>query len=368
MVARIGAELTDCHRILVLHGQGSAQRNGALDQVYSALSDRSVITFGGIEPNPEYETCLTVIELVRSENIDFILAVGGGSVIDAAKFIALAHAYTGDDAWDLLQGAPAPERILPIGCVQTLPATGSEMNNAFVLSRRALRQKVSHSAISLYPRFSVLDPVFTLTLPARQTALGLIDMFVHVLEQYVTYPAAAPLQDRQAEAILATVAETAPELLANPDDLALRATTMWCGAQAVSGLISRGVPTDWATHGIGHELTAIFDLPHAQTLALVLGGVYRYKLEAKQQKLAQYGRRVWSLSGTDEVVAQAAIDRTESFFESLGVPTRLRMLGLAADDVVAGVRSQYSKRSFSPLGEHKDIDLAAVEKILLMQA
>jgi len=368
MVARIGAELKGCRRVLVLHGQGSARRNGALDQAVAALGDLPCVTFGGIEPNPEYETCLAAIDLARAEGVDFVLAIGGGSVADAAKFIALAHAYAGDDPWDLLSGAPAPATVLPVGCIQTLSATGSEMNNAFVLSRRALRQKLSYSAISLYPRFSVLDPTFTLTLPAWQTALGLVDMFVHVLEQYVTYPAAAPLQDRQAEAILATVAEVAPALLAKPDDLDLRATAMWCGAQAVSGLISRGVPTDWTTHAIGHELTALYDLPHAQTLALVLGGVYRHRLVAKQQKLAQYGRRIWSLAGSDEAVAVAAIARTEAFFESLGVPTRFAAVGLSAPEVAAAVRSQFGQRPFSPLGERRDIDLDAVEAILRAQA
>lgn len=368
MIARIGAELTGVRRVLLLSGGGSGRRNGALEQTVAALGDLAYVEFAGIAPNPEYETCRAAIATAREHDVDFVLAVGGGSVIDAAKFIALAYHDESDDPWQLLSGAPAPPRVLPLGCVQTLPATGSELNNAFVLSRRALRQKLSYSAPVLFPRFSVLDPELTLSLPPRQTALGLVDMFVHVLEQYVTYPAAAPLQDRQAEAILATVAETAAALLRDPDDYELRATTMWCGAQAVSGLINRGVPTDWATHAIGHELTALYDLPHAQTLALVLGGVYRHCLAAKRDKLAQYGRRIWGLAGDDASVAVAAIARTEAFFESLGVATRLGAVGLAAPAVAAAVREQWRVRPFSPLGERRDIDLDAVAAILLAQA
>lgn len=369
MIARIGAELTGVKRILFLYGQGSIKNNGVYDQVRAALGDIPFVEFSGIEPNPEYETCLEAIRLARREGIDFVLAVGGGSVIDAAKFIAQGIRFDGDDPWRILtREAPPPASALPVGCVQTLPASGSEMNNAYVLSRRSCRNKLSFSHISLYPRFSVLDPETTRSLPLRQTALGVVDIFVHVLEQYVTYPVHAPLQDRQAEAILATLAEVAEPLLASPDDYDLRSSVMWCGAQAVNGTINRGVPTDWATHAIGHELTALYDLAHAQTLAVALGGVYRHQLAQKEKKLAQYGRRIWGLAGSDESVARTAIDRTEAFFERLGVPTRLSALGLDGRSVGPAVRAHLAQRPFDPLGEHRNIDLDAVEAILAAQS
>ncbi|GAB6041971.1 iron-containing alcohol dehydrogenase [Endothiovibrio diazotrophicus] len=369
MIGRIGAELTDVRRILLLYGRGSIHRHGVYDQVRQAIGEISLVEFGGIEPNPEYEICLEAIDVARREQVDFILAVGGGSVIDAAKFIALATHFDGDEPWRIITGeAAAPARVLPVGCIQTVPATGSEGNNAFVLSRRALHSKLSYCALSLYPRFSVLDPETTLTIPAERTAMGLADMFVHALEQYATYPAAAPLQERQAEAILATVAEIAEPLLGRPDDYDLRAAAMWCGAQAVNGLISRGVPVDWATHAIGHELTALYDLPHAQTLSIVLGGVYRHQLAAKMARLAQYGRRIWGLSGPDEAVAPAAIEQTESFFERLGLPIRFSAIGLDGEAVAERVRAHLAARDFKNLGEQGTIDLDAVATILASRA
>lgn len=369
MIARIGAELTGVQRILMIYGGGSIRRNGAYEQVRQALGDLPSFEFGGIGPNPEYETCLEAVALARRHEVDFVLAVGGGSVLDAAKFVALAHGFEGDEPWQILTGqVAAPSRTLPLGCIQTVPATGSEANNALVISRRAVRSKLSYSSLALYPRFSVLDPELTTTLPARQTAMGLADMFSHVLEQYVTYPVHAPLQDRQAEAILATLVEIGEPLMERLDDYDLRATAMWCGAQAVNGLISRGVPTDWASHAIGHELTAQFDIPHAQTLSIVLCGVFRHQLRSKTAKLAQYGRRVWQLDGPDGPVAEQAIERTEAFFARLGLPTRFRDLGLEGQSVAAHVRATMASAKFTALGEHKDIGLDSVAEILAARA
>ena len=367
MISRIAAELIDVRRLMLVSGQGSAARSGVLDQVRTALGNIDIVEFAGIEPNPDYTTCMPAVDKARAAGVDFVLAVGGGSVADAAKFIAMASgAASGIDPWQVVAGeTPFTGKVLPVGCVQTLPASGSEMNNAFVLSHRALRRKVSYSALSLYPRFSVLDPETTRTLSPRQTALGVVDAFVHVLEQYATYPHAAPLQDRQAEAILSTLVEVGAPLLQVPDNIDLRAAVMWCAAQAVNGTLSRGVPTDWSVHAIGHELTVLYDLPHAQTLTLVLGNLYRHEIARKQVKLAQYGARVWGLSGSPADVARAAIDKTEQFFESLGVPTRLSALGLDATEVADAVVAQLGGRPFHPLGEHKAIDLDAVRAILL---
>ena len=366
MIARIGNEIKDVQRVMVLYGQGSIRRNGVYDQVVNALGHTPFVEFGGIECNPEYETCMAAVELAKRHGVDFILAAGGGSVIDAAKFIALACCFDGDDPWKIITGeVPAPLRALPIGSIQTLPASGSEMNNAFVLSRRSMQSKLSYSAMCLYPRFSVLDPETALTLSRTQAALGLVDIFVHVLEQYITYPVHAPLQDRQAEAILHTVAEVGPALLERLDDYDLWSSVMWCGAQAVNGTLSRGVPTDWSTHMIGHEVTALYDIPHAQTLAIVLGGVYRHQIEGKQEKLAQYGRRIWGLSGSDVSVARASIDKTEAFFEGLGVPTRFSSLELDGEAVARSVRSNLAARNFKPAGERQAVDLDSVEAILM---
>jgi len=369
MIERMPAEVADASRILLIYGQGSIKTNGVYDQVRTALAGKQVFEFGGIEANPEYETCLQAIKLARENQVDFILAVGGGSVIDAAKFIALAVHFDGDEPWQILtREAAVPGQILPVGCVLTLPATGSEMNNAFVLSRRQIKSKLAFFHITLYPRFSILDPEATYSLSPRQTALGLVDIFVHVLEQYATYAVAAPLQERQAEAILSTVVEIAEPLLADPTNYDLRASAMWCAAQALNGLINRGLPTDWATHGIGHELTALFDLPHAQTLALVLGGVYRDQLANKQARLAQYGRRVWQLSGDDAEVAAKSIEATEAFFERIGIATRFGRVGLDAGMVAGAVCEQLAKGDFQNLGEHRNIDLPAVDRIIRAQA
>jgi NADP-dependent alcohol dehydrogenase len=369
MIARIGAELRDVSKILLVYGGGSIKRNGVYDQVRSALKDWKVVEFGGVEPNPEYETCVSAIKFSRAEGVDFVLAAGGGSTIDAAKFIALAYAADIEDSWRIVTGeAAVPAKVLPVGCIQTLPASGAEINNALVLSRRSIRRKLSFNTIALYPRFSVLDPEATMTLSRHQTALGMADIFMHVLEQYMTYPAGALLQDRQSEAILSTLVEVAQPLLERLDDYDLRATVAWCAAQTSNGTINRGVPTDWATHAIGHELTALYDIPHAQTLVLVVGGMYLHQIERKKAKLAQYGRRVWGLSGSDGEVARAAIDCTVAFFDAMGLPTRFSALGMDIAEVAPAVRRQFEQSGFQPIGEHKDIDLNAIDSILALCA
>ena len=369
MIERMPAELGEFSRVLLLCGGGSLKRNGLYEQIIAALAGKQVIEFWGIEPNPEYETCRRAISLGKQHNIDFVLAAGGGSVADAAKFIALAYYFEGPEPWDIITGvAHPPEKVLPVACIPTLPASGSEANNAFVISRREFKSKRSFSHINLFPRFSILDPEATYSLSAQKTALGIVDIFVHTLEQYLTYPTTAPLQDRQAEAILSTLIETAQPLLANLSDYDLRSAVMWCAGQAVNGTISRGVPVDWATHAIGHELTALYDLAHPQTLALVLGGLYSKQLEAKRVKLAQYGHRVWQLSGSENEVAAKAIAATDAFFEDLGVPTRFSAVGLEATKVAEELVAHFAKAGFKNLGERKDIDLDAVAAIICSRA
>lgn len=367
MISRINREMNHDSKILLLYGLGSIKKNGIYQKVLNVLMDNhfKYVEFGGIEPNPDYVTCMKAVEFARQNDVDFVLAVGGGSVIDAAKFAAISYFCEDSDPWQVItQKAVPPPKALPIGCVVTAPGTGSQMNNALILSRREVKQKVAFSHILLYPKFSVLEPDFTFSLTPYQTALGIVDAYVHVLEQYITYPTYSLLQDRQAEAILSTLIDVGRPVLERPDQYDLRSTIMWCSSQALNGALSRGTAVDWATHEIGHLLTTLFDIPHAQTLALVLGGVYRSQFANKLEKLSQYGRRVWHLDGSDVEAAQRSIDSTEAYFESLGIKTRFSSLGLHAADVVREVRGHLEKSDFKNLGERKNIDVETVCAIL----
>ncbi|MBU4272632.1 MAG: iron-containing alcohol dehydrogenase [Planctomycetes bacterium] len=354
-------------KILMIYGGGSIKRNGVYDQVIAALKRNPPAEFGGIEPNPRYETCLKAVERVRAEGFDFLLAVGGGSSLDAAKFVAAASVYKGNDPWDMMSNwARVPADSLPVGCVLTLPATGSEMNGGAVVSREETKEKLFFNSPHSFPRFSILDPETTYTLPSRQTANGVVDAFVHTTEQYLTIPADAPLQDRQAEAILLTLIEEGPKALAEPQNYDVRANLMWCATQALNGLIGCGVPQDWATHALGHELTALYGIDHAQSLAVVLPGMLRQQRERKRAKLLQYAERVWQLCDGDEDARVAqAIERTEEFFRSLGVGTRLSDYDIPGD-AVGTVASRLEKRGVK-LGEHGDLEKKDLVKILTLR-
>jgi len=352
-IAALAEELPAKAKVLMTYGGGSIQRNGTYDEVKAALTGHALVEFGGIEANPHFETLMRAVELARKEQVDFILAVGGGSVIDGSKFIAAAFYHEGD-AWDILAEHAPVQRALPLGTVLTLPATGSEMNPFAVVTRASTQEKLPFSSPHVYPRFSVLDPTKTFTLPARQVANGIVDAFTHTMEQYLTYPVNAPLQDRFAEGILQTLIEEGPKTLRHPQDYDARANVMWCATLALNGLIGAGVPQDWATHMIGHEITALHGLDHAQTLAVVLPATMQRQRAAKHAKLVQYGRRVWGLDGEEEHIVDAAIARTRGFFESLGVKTRLRDYGIGADAIPALV-TQLEKHGMVKLGEHGDI-------------
>ena len=342
-------------RVLVLYGGESARRTGTLDEVRAALGERSVSEFGGIEPNPSYETLMRAVEQVRAENIDYLLAVGGGSVIDGTKFVAAAACFDGEP-WDiLLQRGRNVQRALPLASVLTLPATGSEMNNGGVVTRKATQAKLSFSSVHCFPQFSVLDPTKTYTLPPAQIANGLVDAYVHVMEQYLTYPVQARPQDRFAEGLLQTLVEIAPGALAEPPDYDHRANLMWTATLALNGLIGAGVPQDWATHMIGHELTALYGIDHARTLAIVLPSLMQSQRTAKRDKLLQYAERVWHVSGgTEDERIDAAITHTRAFFESVGIPTRLSAYGLGREAVDAVV-AQLTAHGMLKLGEHRSI-------------
>lgn len=364
-VAALGSLIPADARVLMTYGGGSIKRNGVYDAVRSALGSRYVAEFGGIESNPHYETLIQALPVIAREEIDFLLAVGGGSVIDGTKFIAAAACFEGEDKWALMRctGDRAIRQAMPFGTVLTLSATGSEMNSGAVITRAESKQKFSYDVEVLFPKFSIVDPSYTLTLPLHQVANGVVDAFVHVVEQYLTYPVDARVQDRFSEGLLSTLVEIGPEVMRNPQDMALRSNLSMSALLALNGLIACGVPEDWSTHLIGHELTALFGLDHAVSLAVVLPALLRDQLEHKQAKLAQCGRRVFSLSGSDEKqLAQATIDAIEAFLKTMIGKIRLSEYNLSLDQV-SEVWTRFAKRRWS-LGERKTIDAAAVERIL----
>ena len=356
-------------RVLVLYGGGSVRRNGTLDDVLAALQqdgERHVAEFSGIEPNPTFETLMRAVQQVHEEQIDFLLAVGGGSVIDGTKFVAAAARLpASEDAWSILESrGRVIKDALPFGAVLTLPATGSEMNAGGVVTRAATHDKISFSSRLLYPQFSILDPVRTYTLPERQVANGVVDAFVHTMEQYLTYPVDARVQDRFAEGLLRTLVEIGPDAVARPEDYDTRANLVWSATMALNGLIGAGVPQDWATHMIGHELTALHGIDHGRTLAIVLPAVMEVRREAKRDKLLQYAERVWDIrDGDADARIDAAIARTRSFFESLGVPTRLGDYQLGADAIDPLVAA-LEKHGMTQLGEKQDITPDVSRQIL----
>jgi NADP-dependent alcohol dehydrogenase len=361
-IASISGEVPTEAKVLVTYGGGSAEKAGTLKQVRDALAGRTVFEFGGIEPNPTYETLMKAVDLARKEKVDYLLAVGGGSVIDGTKFIAAAVPFVGEP-WDIVAKAAKVESALPLGVVLTLSATGSEANSFAVITRRETTDKLAFSSELVFPKFSVLDPTVTFSLPPRQIGNGIVDAFVHVLEQYMTVPDCSPLSDRYAEGILQTLIEIGPKTFADPTDYDARANMMWCATQALTGWLRQGTPQDWSIHGIGHELTALYGLDHAQTLAVVLPPNYRLRKGTKRAKLLQYASRVWNIDAKDEDAAiEAAISKTAAFFESVGVPTKMAAYGKKCD--VEAVIGQLQRHNRFPLGEVGDIDANLCRKIL----
>ena len=351
-------------KVLILFGGDSARRTGTLGEVEAALGNRQVQLFGGIEPNPSFETLMEAVTVVQRDGIDYLLAVGGGSVIDGTKFVAAASVFDGD-AWDiLLKGGTNIHRALPFGSVLTLPATGSEMNKGAVVTRKSLQAKLPFHSEHVFPQFSVLDPTKSFTLPPRQVANGVVDAFVHIVEQYLTYPASAPVQDRFAEGLLQTLIDIGPQALSDPENYSVRADLMWVATLALNGLIGAGVPQDWATHMLGHELTALHGLDHAQTLAIVLPAMLTERKDAKHGKLVQYAQRVWSIhEGSESEQAEAAIEKTRAFFESLGVKTRLGDYQLAEEHIEPLIKS-LEEHGMTALGEHNDVTPDVCRRVL----
>ncbi len=359
-IAELSTLVPATARVLILFGGESARKTGTLAEVHAALGAREVFEFGGIEPNPSFETLMRAVEQVKLNQVDFLLAVGGGSVIDGTKFVAAAALIDGDPAEILFKFGSTIRQAMPFGSVLTLPATGSEMNNGGVVTIEAQSAKLPFMNRALFPVFSVLDPTKTYTLPKRQLSNGVVDAFVHVMEQYLTYPAQAHVQDRFAEGLLLTLIEHGPEAISSTDYNA-RANLMWVATLALNGLIGAGVPQDWASHMIGHELT---DIDHARTLAVVLPAMLQVRRESKRGKLLQYAERVWHISvGSEDDRIDAAIAKTRAFFESLELPTRLSAYDIGADAVPA-IIAQLKAHGMVAIGEHKDVTLDVSQRVL----
>jgi len=363
-IKNIPGEISQGSKVMIIYGGGSVKHHGVLDEVKAALHTCDIEEFSGIEPNPTYEKLMQCVEKVRNQKIDFLLAVGGGSVIDGTKFIAAAANYQGDP-WDIVQShGGGVGRIIPFGTVLTLPASGSEMNCGAVITRLATKTKFVFKNPLLFPKFSVLDPTKTYTLPASQISNGVVDTFVHVTEQYLTYPVMGKIQDRFAEGLLLTLIEEGPKALIDPQNYDVRANLMWCATLGLNGLISAGVPQDWATHMVGHELTALHGLDHGKTLAVLLPAMLTIRRQDKKQKLLQYADRIWGIfQDAEDVRIDKAIARTRDFFESMQVKTRLCDYGIKAD-VISAVVEQLRAHDMVKLGEKFDVTPEMVEKIL----
>ncbi|MDD4972431.1 MAG: iron-containing alcohol dehydrogenase [Paludibacter sp.] len=366
-IANLAKEIPAKAKILLLYGGGSIKTNGVYDQVLKALSGFEVVEFGGIPANPEYAILMKALQVIKSQKITFLLAVGGGSVIDGTKFLSAAAVYEEETPWNLLTSGKPILKGMPFASVLTLPATGSEMNSGFVLTRKETKEKLAAGGPALYPLFSILDPQVISSIPKNQIANGLADAYTHVLEQYMTYPNDAMLQDRFAESILQTLVEVAPAILKDPSDYNAASNFMWCCTMALNGLIGQGVPQDWAVHMIGHELTAMFGIDHACTLAIIAPSHYRYNIEAKKEKLAQYAERIWGITtGTIDEKAQAGIDKTEEFFHSIGIKTRLSEYTPDYSGAAEKISKRFTARGWLGLGERQKVAPADVAKIVEM--
>lgn len=362
-ISKVGQNIPKGSKVLLTYGGGSIFKNGVYDQVKASIKGFDVIEFGGIEPNPHYETLMKAVEIVKNEGITFLLSVGGGSVLDGTKFIAAAAYYEKRDPWEILSRHAPVEKAVPIGAVLTLPATGSEMNGNSVVTRVETSEKLSFASLLVMPVFSILDPEVIFSLPDQQVANGIVDAFVHVIEQYLTFPVNSPIQDRFAESILITLVEEGPKVMANRNDYEAAANFMWSATMALNGLIGVGVPQDWATHMIGHELTAYHGIDHARTLAIVLPGVMNIKRKLKGDKIQQLGERVWGIKeGSADERIDLTIQKTIEFFESVGIPTHLPDYKVPTETIDT-ICSRFKRRGYK-IGEKADIGPDQIKEIL----
>lgn len=363
-IAKLSELIDKNKKVLMIYGGGSIKKNGVYDQVKSALKGYDLIEFDGIEPNPTYETCMKAVELVKRENIEFLLAVGGGSVLDGTKFISAAAKYEGEEPYDLCSKELPVGELIPLGCVMTLPATGSEMNGNAVISRVSTQEKFAVRDPKLCPIFSIIDPEATYSLPENQTRNGIVDTFVHVMELYATYDVNTPLQDSWALGLVRTLTQEAPKVFANPKDYEARANIFWCATCGLNFWLALGVVQDWSTHRIGHELTAFYGLAHGESLAIVLPRLWEKRKAEKAGKLAKLAREVYGCKETDDLkAADCAIKKTEEFFQSIGMPTKLSDYGIDSNEAAQRVKERFEKRG-TLLGEDLKVTSQMTYEIL----
>lgn len=360
-ISAIQSSIQPQDKVLVIYGGGSIKRNGVYDQVSEALNGHQWVEFSGVEPNPTKETLDKAVAIVKEQGINFILAVGGGSVIDGSKYVAAAAKYDGD-GWDILTGKHQVSEATPLGAVLTLPATGSESNMGAVITKAETQDKLAFLSPFVQPKFAVMDPDVMKTLPEKQLINGIVDAWVHVCEQYLTTKHGAMVQDGYAETLLRTLKKLGKDF-DNRDDDAWRANLMWSANQALNGLIGSGVPQDWATHMIGHELTALWGVDHARSLAIVQPSLLRNQLVHKRAKLEQMGVNVFGLElGND--LAERTIDAIESFYQTMTVSTQLTEHGSDKQSAIDSVVSQLELHGMKALGENQAITLKESREIL----
>lgn len=350
-------------KIILVYGKGSVKRNGIYDKVIEVLKDFDFCEFEGIEANPSFETCMKVVDFIKEEKAEFILSLGGGSVLDACKFIAVARFFEGD-AWEILSKQAKVSQALDFAAIMTLPATGSEMNSGSVISKKESKEKLSFRSDLTFPKFSIIDPEFTYSLPQRQLTNGLVDSFVHVMEQYCTIDIQTMIQDEFALGILRTLITLAPNIKEDKKDYELRANFCWSATVALNNWIRVGVIEDWATHMIGHELTALYGIDHAQSLAIVLPRVLEYNFELKKTKLAKLGRTVFALHGNEDELAEEAIIKIKEFFISCGMKINLADYGIDKVEASKKISQRFFERQMK-IGEKASIDYKGIEEILL---
>lgn len=353
--------------VLLVYGSGSIKRSGLYESVLAQLQSigARVSELPGIEPNPRLATVKKGIEIARANRVDLILAVGGGSVIDAAKAIAVGVPYEGD-VWDFCMRKAVIREALPLGTVLTLAATGSEMNGNSVITNWETQQKRSFGCAHAYPKFSILDPSLTFSVPHNQTVNGSVDIMSHVFEQYFSLTENTPLQERFCESILQTVIENVPIALAEPDHYDARANLMWAGTMALNGVISVGVAQDWASHAIEHEISAIYDIPHGAGLAIVFPNWMKYVHRQRLDRFVQFATRVWGIDPAGksaEETALAGIDATRSFFTRIGAPASLADFQIGSDRLD---RMADEAVRFGPIGSFRKLNREDVRAILEM--
>lgn len=363
-IAKLSELICKDKKVLMVYGGGSIKKNGVYDQVKEALKNHTVIEFSGIEPNPAYETCMKAVEVVKSEKIDFLLAVGGGSTLDGTKFIAAAAKYKGSDPYEFVKNDSPIEDALPLGSVMTLPATGSEMNCGAVISKRETQEKFAFHSPVVFPKFSIVDPETTFSLPIQQVRNGIVDTFVHTMELYATYDVNTPLQDSWALGLIKTLIQEAPKVLANNSDYEAKANICWCATCGLNYWLALGTVQDWSTHRIGHELTAIYGLAHGQSLAVVLPRLWTERKAVKAGKIAKLAREVFGCSESDDMkAADCAIIKTEEFFRSLGMKTKLAEYEVNPIEAAEKISKRFKERE-TLLGEDSKITPEMVYDIL----